>query len=93
MLSPGRAVVRVLGGTRLRLRFAIEPDQAARVAPGVEVSATVDTVPAAVRAVVRQVSPALDPASGMLFVEAELPGSGDSAGGLRPGLAAMVRVP
>jgi RND family efflux transporter MFP subunit len=93
MLPSGRAVVRVLGDRRLRLRFAIEPALAARMSPGVEVNATVDTVASTMRAVVRQVSPALDPASGMLFVEAELQESGDTAGTLRPGLAATVRVP
>jgi multidrug efflux pump subunit AcrA (membrane-fusion protein) len=93
MLSAGHAVVRIVGGAALRLRFAVVPEQAPRVVPGTIVRARIDTVAALVPAVVRQVSPALDPASGLLFVEAELQAGAEVSATLRPGLPAMVQVP
>lgn len=96
VLSPGRAVVRLVGtaanGGGLRLRFAVEPEQASRLTPGLQVLATIDTVSSPVAATVRQVSPVLDPASGLLFVEAELAPQAEQASALRPGLAAAVRL-
>lgn len=92
-LSAGQAVLRVVGGTRQRLRFAVAPEQAARISPGVQLTVTIDTLTTTVSAIVRQVSPALDPASGMLFAEAELEVAAGADAGLRPGLAATVRIP
>ncbi|MBK7538666.1 MAG: hypothetical protein IPI49_25520 [Myxococcales bacterium] len=60
--------------------------------PGLQVLATIDTVSSPVAATVRQVSPVLDPASGLLFVEAELAPQAEQASALRPGLAAAVRL-
>jgi RND family efflux transporter MFP subunit len=93
MLSAGQPVLRIVGGSGLRLRFALEPKLASRVTRGVVVTAVVDTVGSPIRAEVRHVSPALDPASGMLFAEAELPAGAAAGAVLRPGLAATVRVP
>jgi multidrug efflux pump subunit AcrA (membrane-fusion protein) len=59
--------------------------------PGTNVRATVDTVPQPVTAIVRQVSPTVDPASGMIVVEAELPSDEALISRLRPGLAASVQ--
>lgn len=92
MLAPGRAVIRLVGGS-VRLRFAVPPEQVARVQPGVVVRAEVENVATPIAAVVRQVSPSLDLSSGLLFIEAELPSSSQRDPGLRPGLAATVHVP
>jgi multidrug efflux pump subunit AcrA (membrane-fusion protein) len=86
----GTPIVRIVGrGAALRLKFAVPPDRAQKLEPGSAVKVTVDTVAAPVTATIRQVSPALDPSSGMIIVEAELGSDGASAN-LRPGLAAWV---
>lgn len=87
-VAAGAPIVRLVGDGGLRLRFAVPPDAAAHLAPGAVVHATIDTVTAPVAATVRQVAPALDPASGMIIVEAELV---DAPAVVRPGLAAWVR--
>ncbi|MBZ0231595.1 MAG: HlyD family efflux transporter periplasmic adaptor subunit, partial [Deltaproteobacteria bacterium] len=89
-VGPGTPIVRLVGEEGLRLRFAVPPARMNELAPGKEVDATIDTVDRPLVAIVRQVSPALDPASGMIVVEAELGVAGE-AEGLRPGLAAQVR--
>jgi RND family efflux transporter MFP subunit len=88
----GAPIVRIVGHGGLHLRFAAPPEQARRFTVGTSVKATVDTVTAPVIATIRQISPALDPSSGMIIVEAELVDEeiGD-AKGLRPGLAARVQ--
>lgn len=88
-VGPGTPIVRLVGEDGLRLRFAVPPARMNELAPGKEVEASIDTVDRPLIAVVRQVSPALDPASGLIVVEAEL-GTSDGDG-LRPGLAARVR--
>jgi RND family efflux transporter MFP subunit len=90
-VEPGRPIVRVVGLGNLRLRFAVPPDRARGLAAEVIVEATVETIEVPVPAVIRQVPPALDPASGMLILEAELTAPPEIAGDLRPGLAARVR--
>jgi RND family efflux transporter MFP subunit len=87
----GAAIVRIVGQSSLRLKFAVPPDRAQSLAPNATVTATVDTVSKPVTATIRQVSPALDPSSGMIIVEAELGGNWASSTELRPGLAAWVK--
>lgn len=82
----GGAILRIVGRGGLRLRFAVPPDEAHKLAVGSSVHARVETIADPVVATVRQVAPALDAASGMIIVEAEL---GTNAT-LRPGLAATV---
>jgi RND family efflux transporter MFP subunit len=91
-VTAGAPIVRVVGQQEPRLRFAVPPDEARAVTVGAEVTATIETIAAPVTAIVRQVSPTLDPASGMIIVEAELaPGSPTTE--LRPGLPATVALP
>jgi RND family efflux transporter MFP subunit len=90
-IGAGTAILRIVGEGDLRLRFAVEPDRAGALKVDDDVQATIDTVDEPVPATVRQVSPTLDPASGMVIVEAELHPSDDVAKGLRPGLAAWVK--
>jgi multidrug efflux pump subunit AcrA (membrane-fusion protein) len=86
-VAAGAPIVRVVGRGGLRLKFAVPPERAHELAPGNVVHATIDTVAKPVDATIREVSPTLDPASGLIIVEAELPAE---AGELRPGLAATV---
>lgn len=89
-VTAGTPIVRIVGQREPRLRFAVPPERARTLVPGAMVVATIDTIPAPISAIVRQVSPALDPASGLIIIEAELaPGAASS--GLRPGLAARVQ--
>ena len=86
----GVPIVRIVGQNGLRLRFAVPPDRSRDLTVGAAVHATIDTLDKPVRATIRQVSPALDPASGMVVVEAELDPSDPNVTRLRPGLAAWV---
>jgi len=92
IVDPSSPIVKVVKNGELRLRFAVPPQRARALRPGMAVTAAVDTVQSPVAAVIRQVSPALDPASELILVEAELAAGGDDAGELRPGLGARVRV-
>lgn len=92
-VQAGQAIVRIVGQAGLRLRFAVPPDRAASLPLGTKVTATVDTVATAIPAVISQVSPALDPASGLVIVEAEMTPDPAAAAALRHGLAAWVQTP
>ena len=92
-VQAGQAIVRILGRQDLRLKFAIPPERAKTLAIDTKITATVDTVGAPVPAVVRQVTPAVDTASGMIFVEATLTAEPAVLDQLRPGLAAWVPLP
>ena len=87
----GGAILRIVGRGGLRLRFAVPPDEAHALAPGASVHATIETIATAVIATIRQVSPALDQASGMIIIEAELSPDATTSAQLRPGLAAWVK--
>lgn len=88
-IDAGQPIVKIVGHGSMRLRFAVPPQLTRITQVGTKVVATVDTVADPVSGVVKQVSPSLDPASGMIIVEAELL-EGLTAE-LRPGLAAWVR--
>lgn len=90
-VAGGTPIVRIVGEGRLRLRFAVPPERARELAIDAPVEAIVETVDAPVPAVVRHILPAVDPASGMILVEAELSIVDEEAQGLRPGLGARVR--
>jgi RND family efflux transporter MFP subunit len=90
-VEAGAPIVRIDGHGGMRLRFAVPPELARLVTVAAEVTATVDTMATPVSAVIKQVSPTLDPASGMVFVEAELT-SEQGSGQLRAGLAAWVQL-
>jgi RND family efflux transporter MFP subunit len=84
----GGAIVRIVGRGGPRLRFAVPPDRAQPLVIGTKVTASVDTIENPITATIQQVSPALDAASGMVLIEADV--EGDTSR-LRPGLAATVR--
>lgn len=87
-VARGEPVVRLIRDDSLVIRFAVPPSRAQALRPGADVVARVDSVLDPVRARVVRVSPGLDPASGLVIVEATAPGA--SAAALRPGLAATV---
>jgi RND family efflux transporter MFP subunit len=89
-VDSGAPVVRVVGTGRMRLRFAVPPERARTVASGARVTARVETISTPVTAAVRQVSPTIDAASGMVIVEAQLDDA--AVGELRSGLAARVQL-
>lgn len=89
-VEAGGAILRIVGHGKMRLRFAVPPQLARPLAVGTNVTAMVETVGKPIGAVVKQVSPTVDPASGMIIVEAELDGVTSD---LQPGLAARVRPP
>jgi len=88
-VTAGTPIVRVVGQRAPRLRFAVPPDRAGTLAPGAHVTAEVDTIAVPLDAIVRQISPTIDAASGMIVIEAEL--ANPPVAELRPGLAAVVR--
>ena len=84
-------IVKIVKQGQLRLRFAVPPARARALSPGTAVRATVATIASPIAATIRHVSPALDPASDLIIVEAELAVDPAVAADLRPGLAAEVR--
>lgn len=88
-IEAGAAIVRIVGNGDMRLRFAVPPDRAHALAVGAKVVAAIDTEASPVAATIKQISPTIDAASGMVIVEAELADAG--AGALRPGLGARVK--
>lgn len=89
-IAAGAPILRIVSQREPRVRFAVPPHEV--IALGAEVTATIETIAAPVTAVVRQVSPTLDPASGMIILEAELSSSTLDTE-LRPGLPVTVAVP
>jgi len=92
-VQAGEAIVRILGKSDLRLRFAIPTERAKSLALGTKVDATVDTIGAPVPATISQVARSVDAASGMIIVEAELAPDPSIVDQLRPGLSAWVPLP
>lgn len=69
--SPGDPIVRVIADDRW-LRVAVPPDDAARIVPGTSLRARLESQTDTRSATVRHTAPALDAASGMFIIEAEL---------------------
>jgi len=89
-VEAGAAIVRIVGNGGMRLRFAVPPALAHIAVVGAQVSATIDTIAKPVVATIKQVTPSLDAASGMIIVEALFP-TDAAVGDLRSGLAAWVQ--
>lgn len=90
IVDAGTPILKVVKLGQLRLRFAVPPPRARELGPGARVTATISTVASPVSAIIRHVSPSLDPASELVVVEAELAVSDAVAAELRPGLATLV---
>lgn len=86
-VEAGAPILRIVGNGTMRLRFAVPPDRTKELPVGRAVTARIDTIAAPVEAVVKYISPTVDPPSGLIFIDAELAGAST---GLREGLAAWV---
>ena len=89
-VEAGTPIVKLVGHGSMRLMFAVPPQLAKQIAVGQRVIATVDTITAPVAAIIKQVPPTLDPASGRIIVEAELVEAANTQ--LRAGLGATVKL-
>ena len=89
VVSPGAALIEVEGDGGLELEATLEEGLAAAVRPGLEVEARVDGQPGPLKATIRSLSPAADPATHRFLVKADLPRSP----GLRSGLFARLALP
>jgi RND family efflux transporter MFP subunit len=87
--GPGQPLVELEGTGGFELRAAVDGGAASALAPGVELEAEVDGLPASLAATVRAVTPAADPGTHRFEVVADLP----SAPGLRSGLFARLALP
>lgn len=88
LAGPGQPVVRLIGGGSLIVRFAAPPEQARSLSAADPVRVT--AVGVDLPAVIEQVSPEVDPPSGMVILVATLDPAAQTAGRLKPG--SVVRV-
>jgi membrane fusion protein, multidrug efflux system len=89
VVAPGAALIEVEGDGGLELEATLEERMAAAVRPGLAVTAQVDGQPGPLKATIRSLSPAADPATHRFLVKADLP----RAPGLRSGLFARLTLP
>jgi len=89
-VAAGSRIVRLIRGTVPWVRFAVPPGDIGRLTVGDIVRTEVETLDVSVRAAIQQVTPEVDSASRLVFVEAqlELPDSSDPG----PQAGAAVRV-
>lgn len=87
-VEAGQPIVKIVGHGSMRLRFGVPPQVARSIPVGTKVTATIDTIATPVSATVKQIPPAADVASGLIFIEAELEGAPKD---VRPGLGATVK--
>lgn len=88
LAGPGQPVVRLISGGSLIVRFAAPPEQARSLSAADPVRVTAGGVD--LPAVIEQVSPEVDPPSGMVILVATLDPSVPTTGRLKPG--SVVRV-
>jgi hypothetical protein len=89
VVPPGTTILEIEGGTGLELRASVEPELVEGLRPGVVLEAHVDGQPRPLRATVRAVAAAGDPATHRFEVVADLP----PAEGLRSGLFGRLLIP
>lgn len=90
-VSTGSAIVRLIRVDALWARFAVPPTDIVHLAVDDSVDVEVPPLSVTLPAVVRHVSPELDPAAQMVFVDAWLEVPRSLQGSLRAGLPAWVR--
>lgn len=91
LVGPGTPVLRLISGGDLRVRAAVPPDDARRLAPGTAVTARVRDLAFDVPGRVERISPGVDTASQMVFVEIRLEPAPEVAARLQTGLVVDVR--
>ncbi len=90
LVHSGAPVLRLISANDFLLRFAVPPEQAAAVRQGAAVEVRLDSLPVVLHGRVSQVTPRIDPASQMVFVEAELQVPAGWVGRLQDGLPGRV---
>ena len=90
LVSAGAAIARVIRTDSLWVRFAVPADRAAHLGVGDFVTVKLASPRASLPAQIRHISPELDPAARMVFVEAKLDAPDHLQGKLRAGLPAWV---
>ena len=85
LAGPGQPIVRLISGGDLIVRFAVPPEQARTLASAQPV--VVQAEGAELRATIEQVSPEVDPPSGMVLLVAKL----DEKAAVKPGSVVRVR--
>lgn len=72
VVAAGSRIVRLISGTAPWVRFAVPPSDIGRLSVGDIVRTEVETLGTSVQATVRQLTPEVDSASRLVFVEAQL---------------------
>lgn len=88
----GTPILRLVSLDELWVRFAVEEEDVACIEQGRPVSVYVDTLGQTVGGTIEHIAPEVDPALGILLVEAKLAGNGELTERLRPGMVARVSV-
>jgi RND family efflux transporter MFP subunit len=92
-VGPHAPIVRVINPATLWLRFAVTEDRAGTLAQAQPIEARVGQTGLVVKGVIRNIAPGVDPASRMIFVEAELELPEAARGSVSAGLVARVSLP
>jgi RND family efflux transporter MFP subunit len=93
LVHSGAPVLRLISTNDFMLRFAVPPERAAAIHKGEAVELRLDSLPVTLSGRVSQVAPRIDPASQMVFVEADLQVPGGWSSRLQDGLPGRVTVP
>lgn len=91
MAGPGSPVVRLISSDALWVRFAVPPHELDRLSVGTIVVSRIEDPAITVEATVRQIAPETDPASQLVFVDAELDLDEALRSRIQAGAAAWVR--
>ena len=91
MAGPGVPVVRLISSDALWVRFAVPPQELEGLAVGTIVAARLESPALTVEATVRQIAPETDPASQLVFVDAQLDLDESLRTSIQAGAAAWVR--
>jgi len=92
LVGPTIPIIRLISGDALWVRFAVPPGKASAISPGDEVAIDVAGLTEPLAGTVREITPELDPASRMIFVEAELALSDELRDKVRSGMDAWARL-
>jgi RND family efflux transporter MFP subunit len=91
MVGPDAPIVRLIERDVLWVKFAMPPIEAAKLTLGAPVTVELETTGEKFKATTKQIAPELDPASHMIFVEAELILSPKELESIPSGVGAWVR--
>jgi RND family efflux transporter MFP subunit len=90
LVGPGTPVVRLLSAGELLVRAAVPPEEARTLSAGTPVTATVRTAGLRIRGTIARVTPEVDAASQMVFIEVRLTPTPEAENRLQTGLVVDV---